>query len=101
MDGTCCAAPREDPQPAALSERQSMKRSALVGGGVDFVALPGGSFLMGSTDPDVNREDGEGPIREVTLSPFAMGRFPVTNAEFAAFVADTGYRTGAERHGWS
>lgn len=101
MDGTCCAAPGEDPQPAALSERQSMKRSALAGGGVDFVALPGGSFLMGSTDPDVNREDGEGPIREVTLSPFAMGRFPVTNAEFAAFVADTGYRTGAERHGWS
>jgi formylglycine-generating enzyme required for sulfatase activity len=56
---------------------------------------------MGSEDVDVNAGDGEGPVREVTLSPFWISRHTVTNAEFAEFVRDTGYRTGAEHFGWS
>nr|WP_268808878.1 formylglycine-generating enzyme family protein [Nonomuraea solani] len=66
-----------------------------------MVPLDGGPFLMGTTDPDRNRSDGESPVREMTLAPFWIGRRTVTNAEFAAFVDDTGYVTGAERHGWS
>ena len=68
---------------------------------IDMVALPGGVFLMGSDSPEVRPEDGEGPVREVTLSPFAIGRFPVTNDTFELFVKDTGYRTEAESFGWS
>lgn len=45
--------------------------------------------------------DGEGPVRPVTLSPFAIDTFPVTNTDFAAFVQATGYQTDAERFGWS
>lgn len=45
--------------------------------------------------------DGEGPVREVRLSEYAIDRYPVTNADFAAFVAATGYVTEAERFGWS
>jgi len=45
--------------------------------------------------------DGEGPVREVTLSPFAIDTFPVTNLDFAAFVAATNYRTESERFAWS
>lgn len=45
--------------------------------------------------------DGEGPVREVTLSPFALAATPVTNADFGRFVSATGYRTEAERYGWS
>ena len=56
---------------------------------------------MGSEDPDANPGDGEGPQREVSLSPFWIGRCAVTNAQFAQFVDSTGYRTGAERFGWS
>ena len=66
-----------------------------------MVTVPGGTFLMGSQAPDVNPGDGEGPVREVTLDPFDIGRHAVTNGEFAAFAAATGYRTGAERFGWS
>jgi sulfatase modifying factor 1 len=65
-----------------------------------LVLLEGGPFLMGSAD-DVSPRDGEGPVREVTVSPFSISRHAVTNAEFAQFVEQTGFRTGAESFGWS
>ncbi len=63
--------------------------------------LPGGTFLMGSEDADARQADGEGPVRSVTVAPFAMDRTVVTNREFAAFAAATGYRTEAEQLGWA
>jgi sulfatase modifying factor 1 len=45
--------------------------------------------------------DGEGPVRRVTLSPFRIERFPVTNARFSEFVDATGYKTEAEAFNWS
>ena len=45
--------------------------------------------------------DGEGPAHVVSLSPFSISRHAVTNAQFAAFVTATGYRSDAERFGWS
>lgn len=67
----------------------------------DMVSLPGGTFLMGTDYAHGFPLDGEGPVRPVTLSPFAIDRSPVTNEEFAAFVDATGYRTEAEIFGWS
>jgi formylglycine-generating enzyme required for sulfatase activity len=66
-----------------------------------MVVLPGGVFLMGTDDPDGFPEDGEGPVREVTVAPFAVDTCCVTNERFAAFADATGYRTDAERFGWS
>lgn len=66
----------------------------------DLVELPGGTFLMGSGEGPYPL-DGEGPVRPATVAPFALAAHPVTNAEFAAFVDDTGYGTTAEREGWS
>ncbi|MEM1107888.1 MAG: formylglycine-generating enzyme family protein [Planctomycetota bacterium] len=63
--------------------------------------LPGGSFLMGTDYPEGFPDDGEGPVREVTLRPFWIDRACVTNSDFAAFVSATGYTTEAERFGWS
>lgn len=51
-----------------------------------FVDLEGGTFLMGSDQ----RADEE-PVREVTVSPFAVALVPVTNTEFRAFLDATGY----------
>ena len=66
-----------------------------------MVDLPGGTFWMGSEDADARAEDGEGPVRETTIDPFAIDIYAVTNASFARFVETTGYRTEAERYGWS
>jgi formylglycine-generating enzyme required for sulfatase activity len=60
-----------------------------------MVALPGGEFLMGSEHPSANRN--EGPAHRVRVAPFLIDVAPVTNAQFAAFVAATGYVTVAER----
>ncbi|MGL5929292.1 MAG: formylglycine-generating enzyme family protein [Dermatophilaceae bacterium] len=66
-----------------------------------MVLVPSGTFLMGSDSPQGNRGDGETPVRQVSLDAFEIGRFPVTNAEFARFADSTGYVSGAERFGWS
>lgn len=68
---------------------------------LELVTLGSGAFLMGTAHPAAYPSDGEGPVREVTLRPFAIAPATVTNAEFAAFVDGTGYVTDAERHGWS
>jgi sulfatase modifying factor 1 len=65
-----------------------------------MVRLAGGSFLMGTEDAGFPA-DGEGPVREVELSPFWIDRHAVSNARFAEFVQETGYSTEAERFGWS
>lgn len=54
--------------------------------------LPGGTFRMGSERfyPE------EAPCRMVRVGPFWIDNTPVTNADFAAFVDATGYRTFAE-----
>ena len=40
-------------------------------------------------------------MRQVTLSPFAIDRSPVTNEAFRSFVEATGHVTESERFGWS
>jgi formylglycine-generating enzyme required for sulfatase activity len=67
----------------------------------DIVALPGGEFLMGAEGPLSYPEDGEGPVRPVTIAGFGIDRCAVTNAEYAGFVEATGYVTDAERLGFS
>lgn len=66
-----------------------------------MLRLPGGPFLMGTEDEEGFRSDGEGPIREVTLTPFWMDETAVTNQDFDIFAKATGYTTEAERFGWS
>jgi formylglycine-generating enzyme required for sulfatase activity len=66
-----------------------------------MVSLPGGTFLMGTHYKQGFPADGEGPVRPVSLSPFSVDTYPVTNEDFAAFVAATNFRTEAEGFGWS
>jgi len=65
-----------------------------------MIVLPGGTFLMGSNDTTFPA-DREGPVREVTVGPFAIDPYAVTNADFERFVSATGYVTETERFGWS
>ncbi|MDR5761029.1 formylglycine-generating enzyme family protein [Caballeronia sp. LZ035] len=57
--------------------------------------VPAGTFLMGSASR--RAMPNEGPAHSVTLTGFWMSENDVTNAEFAAFVAATGYKTTAEQ----
>ncbi|WP_020672161.1 SUMF1/EgtB/PvdO family nonheme iron enzyme [Amycolatopsis nigrescens] len=66
-----------------------------------MVTIPAGEFLMGSEDAFAYPGDGEGPVRAVTLPSFRMSARAVSNAEFRRFADATGYRTSAERYGWS
>jgi formylglycine-generating enzyme len=68
---------------------------------LDMILIPGGTFMMGTNDVEGFPADGEGPVRAVELSPFYMDANTVTNAQFAEFVMDTGYRTEAEQFGWT
>ena len=65
------------------------------------IALPGGTFLMGTDYRGAFAADGEGPVRPVTLSPFHIDTYPVTNRDFAEFTAATKYQTDAEKFEWS
>lgn len=58
-----------------------------------MVQIPGGTFRMGS---DAHYTE-ETPVRTVAVDELSMDRHPVTNRDYAAFVADTGYVTVAER----
>jgi sulfatase modifying factor 1 len=69
--------------------------------GIEQARVPAGRFTMGDGRGDRNPGDGETPLREVTLSAFSVDVTPVTVADFAAFVDDTGFRTEAEEFGFS
>jgi formylglycine-generating enzyme required for sulfatase activity len=56
---------------------------------------------MGSTDAWAYPDDGEGPTRQVELSPFRIDAVCVSNDRFSRFVDATGYATDAERFGAS
>ena len=66
----------------------------------DSVEIPGGAALLGTDKPQV-ADDGEGPLRTRRVKPFRLGKTCVTNTSFADFVTDTGYKTDAERFGWT
>ena len=57
--------------------------------GMPFCYVPAGPFLMGS-GPDESNDD-EKPQHEVDLPGFWVARFPVTQAQFGAFVEAGGY----------
>ncbi|MEE9414935.1 MAG: formylglycine-generating enzyme family protein [Acidimicrobiales bacterium] len=66
-----------------------------------IVEIDSATFLLGSDDPWGYPSDGEGPVREVRLSAYALESTAVDNEHFRDFVAATGYRTTAEEEGWS
>jgi formylglycine-generating enzyme len=104
----CCAPAASRDADAAADGAQAAPDSAvapIIASRADarrpMVSLSGGSFLMGTDYAGGFPADGEGPVRPVILSPFSIDVFPVTNEDFSAFCEATGYRTEAEKFGWS
>jgi formylglycine-generating enzyme required for sulfatase activity len=57
----------------------------------ELALIPSGEFLMGSDDGDTD----ERPAHRVHLEAFKIGVQPVTHAEYARFVRESGYRAPA------
>jgi sulfatase modifying factor 1 len=71
----------------------------LVIGGLEFLRIPKGKFVMGSKDDNELASDAEKPQHTVELSDYWMAKFILTNQYFAEFVKATSYRTTAEEQG--
>lgn len=56
----------------------------------EMTVLAGGLFVMGSPDDEPGRGNDEGPQREVSVAPFAMGKYEVTFAQWDACLAGGG-----------
>ena len=73
-----------------------MRLQPAVAEGLDWVDIPAGCTQIGS----LSAYPEERPLTKVCVDGFAITTTEITNAQFAAFVADTGYLTRAER-GWA
>jgi len=58
---------------------------------IEFVDIPGGTFLMGSPETEAGRNDDE-VQHEVTLSAFKMSKYTITVEQYNAFCNSTGRR---------
>ena len=60
-----------------------------LGNGVilEMVAIPGGTFIMGSPENEEDRSSDESPQHQVTVPSFFMGKYPVTQKQWRAVAA--------------
>ncbi|MCL2926829.1 MAG: formylglycine-generating enzyme family protein [Trichodesmium sp. MAG_R01] len=56
---------------------------------LEMVAIPGGTFTMGSPESEKGSTDRERPQHNVTVSPFFMGKYPVTQGQWRAIASRT------------
>ncbi len=78
-------------EPATV-ERLENFTEYIPGSSVSFemVAIPGGTFRMGSPEEEPFRYENEGPVKEVTVNPFFIGKIEVSWDEYLAFFTQTG-----------
>ena len=57
-------------------------------GRYELVRIPGGRFHMGSPKAESERSNDEGPLHEVQVPDFYLGRYPVTNEEYGRFLRE-------------
>ncbi len=98
--GSCCTPDSPRVGPEQNQQGKPFERMT-AGSAAGMILLKGGLFLMGTDDKVGYPADGEGPIREITLSPFFIDPYAVSNADFTVFVNTTGYQTDAEFFGES
>jgi formylglycine-generating enzyme required for sulfatase activity len=55
--------------------------------GLELVAIPGGSFRMGAPNTEEGWHPSQTPQHTVTIAPFWMGKYPVTQAQWSLVAA--------------
>jgi len=96
---------RADALRISLSPVQTISKKPSLGaapvlGGIEFVRVPQGKFVMGSKDDNPLAYDDEKPQHTVEIPyDYWLARYPVTNDQFATFAEATKYVTTAEKEG--
>jgi iron(II)-dependent oxidoreductase len=80
------------PRPSLAIATEGFPSDANAGDLTGDVEVPGGQFSLGSPPDAPFLFDNEKWAHAVTIAPFRIARAPVTNAQFAEFVGDGGYR---------
>jgi len=68
---------------------QQIAAFPLMAGSENMIWINGGTFTMGSPANESGRSGNEGPQRQITVSSFFMGRYPVTQAEYQEIMGTT------------
>ncbi|OZH51812.1 hypothetical protein AFK68_28430 [Hydrocoleum sp. CS-953] len=55
---------------------------------LEMVYIPGGSFLMGSPENEERRDGNENQQHQVTLEPFYMSKYPITQEQYLAIIGE-------------
>ncbi|NEN89680.1 MAG: formylglycine-generating enzyme family protein [Okeania sp. SIO3H1] len=55
---------------------------------LEMVYIPGGSFLMGSPENEAERDSDESPQHSVTLQPFYMSKYPITQNQYQTIMGE-------------
>lgn len=68
------------------SQSQAQVFTETIANGVtlEMVSIPKGSFKMGAPASEAESDDYERPQHQVTIKPFLMGKYPITQAQWAA-----------------
>jgi len=74
---------RQRPQAQFISENLGS------GATLDMVAIPGGSFVMGSPDTEAGRSSYEGPQATVNIPAFFMGKYEVTQEQYQVVMGNS------------
>ena len=72
--------PSPSPRPLAPPFTENLPNGVTL----EMVGLPAGQFLMGSPDSDPDARDNEKPQHQVKVNSFAIGKYPVTQAQYQA-----------------
>ena len=83
--------PTNPPKPPAninvnINPQSSFTEDLGNGVKLEMIAIPGGTFLMGSPENEAERQDYESPKHQVTVPSFFMGKYPLTQAQYQAIL---------------
>jgi formylglycine-generating enzyme required for sulfatase activity len=62
----------------------TIQHSLKGGVSLDLIHVPGGAFMMGAPDNDLDAKDNEKPQHLVIVKAFAIGKYPITQAQYEA-----------------
>jgi len=78
-----------DPRTITNENDAGVKVASINKPNIEFVDIPGGTFIMGSPETEVGRKDDE-VQHEITVSAFKMSKYTITREQYELFIKATG-----------